>query len=301
MMSYRAFRIFLVVTVFCASFLFIFGCQKKEAKQTAAPQVIPVRVMKIKAIDLKRKLEYVGNIKAQDEAVVYPKVSGKIIEKIKLEGMPVNKGDAIVSIDRDEVGLTYEKAPVESPLSGFVGRLYVDIGVHVSPQTPIALVLNMGMVKIDVDIPEKYLPSVYVGQDALVTVDAYPQEQLKGTVARVSPLVNTENRAAPIEISLSNEGYRLKSGMFARVTLVIEQHQGVCAVLQEAIMGKEPDSYVFVVEDNKAVLKKVALGLREGALYEVTDGVKEGDLVVVMGQQRLYDSAPVKVDLYNGE
>jgi multidrug efflux pump subunit AcrA (membrane-fusion protein) len=53
-------------------------------------------------------------------------------------------------------------------------------------------------------------------------------------------------------------------------------------------MGKEPNLYVYVVEDNQAILKKVTLGLRQGPYYQVQEGLKEGDLVVIMGQQRLY-------------
>ncbi|MFA6610744.1 MAG: hypothetical protein WCT15_07860, partial [Candidatus Omnitrophota bacterium] len=82
------------------------GCGKiaalKEQQET-----IPVKIMKVELRDIKRALEYVGTIKGQDEAVVYPKVSGKIIEKVKEEGTMVNKGDIIAYIDRDEVGLKF--------------------------------------------------------------------------------------------------------------------------------------------------------------------------------------------------
>jgi len=278
---------------------FLCGCQVKTEKEKAQ-EAIPVKVSRIEPRDLNEALEYVGNIRAQDEATVYPKVSGKISEKVKVDGSLVTKGEVICYLDRDEVGLKFEKAPIESPLAGIVGRVYVDIGQNVNDKTPIALVVDIDQVKISLDIPEKYLPKISLDQEAKISVDAYPKEEFSGKVSKISPMVNLENRAAPIEITLDNQDHRLKSGMFASVSLIIEKHASVPVILQEAIMGKEPDNYVYLIENNKAVTKKITLGIHDGPYYEVREGLKEGDLVVIVGQQRLYDNAPVTVDISNG-
>jgi len=97
-----------------------------------------------------------------------------------------------------------EKAPVESPLAGTVGRVYVDIGSSVTPQTPIAIVCNMGNAEIDLNIPERYLPNVSLGQEAEVVVDAYPNEIFIGKVDQISPVVDLATRAAPVEIVIDN-------------------------------------------------------------------------------------------------
>jgi len=275
------------------------GCQAKIEKEKAQ-EVIPVKVSRVQLRDLNEALEYVGNIRAQDEAVVYPKVSGKITEKVKVDGSPVNKGEVICYLDRDEVGLKFEKAPIESPLAGIVGRVYVDIGQNVNVQTPIALVVDINQVKTSLDIPEKYLSQVSLGQEAKIAVDAYPKEEFSGKVSKISPMVNLENRAAPIEITLDNQDHRLKSGMFASVSLIIEKHSSVSVIIKEAILGKEPDNYVYLIENNRAVTKKITLGIHDGPYYEVREGIKEGDLVVIVGQQRLYDNAPVTVEIGNG-
>lgn len=290
---------FKVIFILVFSFLLISGCQPKVEKEEIQ-EAVPVRVSRVELRELNEVLEYVGNIKARDEAIVYSKVSGKIIEKVKVDGSTVAKGEVICYIDRDEVGLKFERAPIESPLAGIVGRVYVDIGQNVIGQTPIALVVDIAKVKIDLDIPEKYLPKVSLGQEAKIMVDAYPQELFVGEVTNISPVVSLENRAAPIEITLDNQDQRLKSGMFARVSLIIEKHPSVAVILKEAIMGKEPDNYVYLIENNKAVMRKIALGIRSGPYYEVREGIKEGDLVVIVGQQRLYDNAVVTVEIGNG-
>ncbi|MFH0739023.1 MAG: efflux RND transporter periplasmic adaptor subunit [Candidatus Omnitrophota bacterium] len=279
----------------------LFGCQQQKASINKAAEAIPVKASRIELMELNETLEYVGDIKAQDEAVVFPKVSGKIIEKIKDEGASINKGETLAYIDRDEVGLKFEKAPIESPLTGVVGRIYVDIGEKITPQTPVALVVRMDKVKIALDIPEAYLAKIFLGQEARITVDTYPQEGFNGQVTKVSPVVNLANRAAPVEISIDNPDKRLQSGMFAKVSLVINKRPRAPVILKESIIGKAPDTYVYTVRDNKALMRKVSLGIHDGPLYEVTQGLAEGDLVVVVGQQRLYEGASVTVEMSNGQ
>lgn len=288
---------FNAVILLIASFV-LSGCQPGQEKEKIS-ELIPVKVLKVQLRGIFEVLEYTGNIKAQDEALVYPKVSGKIMEKVKVDGSSVNKGETLAYIDRDEVGLKFEKAPVQSPLIGIVGRIYVDIGQNVDTQTPIALVVDMDKVKINFDTPEKYLPRVSLGQVARINVDAYPQEEFLGQVSKISPVVDLITRSAPIEITVDNPQHRLKSGMFANVGLILREHKNVPVILKEAVMGREPDTYVYVVEANKAILKKIILGLRQGPYYQVREGLKPGDLVVIMGQQRLYEGASVNVEEEN--
>ena len=146
-------------------------------------------------------------------------------------------------------------------------------------------------------MPERYLPQVSIGQTARVRVDAYPGTVFDGTVTRISPVVEIETRTAPVEISIDNADHRLKPGMFAGVQLVLEQRENVLTVLQEAVIGREPDTYVFVVNDGVARVRNVALGLRENYRVEVREGLKAGDMVAVMGQERLRDGAAVSVEI----
>ena len=120
-----------------------------------------------------------------------------------------------------------------------------------------------------------------------------------GKVTKVSPVLDLATRSAPIEITIDNPGHLLKSGMFAKVSLAIDQRLNVPVILKEAVIGKEPDTYVYTVENNKAKTRQVSLGIHEGPLYEVAQGLKEGEMVVIMGQQRLYDDAPVMVEIAN--
>lgn len=285
---------YLLIAILAAT---IAGCgANKERDKKSKDGVIPVRVETVKPRDMNKTLEYVGDIKGDDEAVVYPKVTGKVIEKVKEEGSQVKKGEAIVYIDRDEVGLKFEKAPVESPLEGVVGRVYVDIGSSVTTETKVALVTKTEVVEIDLDVPEAIAPKVSIGQKAEIEVDAYPGHKFTGVVSMISPVVDLQTRTAPIELIIDNKDGKLQSGMFARVILVLEVRRDVPVIRKEAVIGRKPDTYVYVVEGDTARFKKVELGIRQGAYYEVLDGLNSGDRVVIMGQQKLRDGAAVSVE-----
>ncbi len=272
----------------CAS-----GCGQKKDAGVKEAEIIPVRVGRVEVREFAETIECVGDIKAQDEAVVYPKVAGKITEKMKAEGSAIARGEPLVYLDRDEVGMKFELAPVESPLDGTVGKVYVDRGTQVSAQTPVALVVDMDRVKIRLDIPEKYIPAVTAGQSADITVDAYPNRVFQGSVSSVSPVVDLATRTAAVEISADNGDHALKSGMFARVKLAVRTRGAARVILKESVMGTEPEAYVYIVRDGRAVMRAVKLGIRQGPYYEVAQGLEENEAVVIMGQQRLTDGARV--------
>ncbi|MDO9540764.1 MAG: efflux RND transporter periplasmic adaptor subunit [Kiritimatiellia bacterium] len=284
--------------VIAATILCLCGCGGKETKKSA-DEAVPVRCVRVEARDLKRTLDYASSIKAQNDALVYPKVTGKIIEKLKEEGIAVNKGETIAYVDRDEIGFKFEKSPVDSPLTGIIGTVYVDKGDSVSPQTPVAFVVNIDNVRVSLDVPEKYLPIMTLGQNADISVDACPGQNFAGKVSEISPIVDLQTRTAPIEIFIPNPGHKLTPGMFARVKLVLEEKKQIKLIPKEAVMGAAPDIIVYVVDGKIARQRKVKTGIRYGGEVEIEEGLTAGEIIVIMGQQRLRDGTEVVADEEN--
>ncbi|HRZ13920.1 MAG TPA: efflux RND transporter periplasmic adaptor subunit [Candidatus Omnitrophota bacterium] len=295
MKGMRYYRIVTAVGVLC---LACCGCQKKEmtAPKAVGEEAIPVKVVTVKAETIQEYIDYVANVKAQEETFVYPKVPGKIVEKVKQEGDSVAKGETIAWIDRDEVGLTFEKAAVEAPLTGMVARVLVDTGANVSPQAPVALIVDMDRVRVFLDMPEKYLPSISAGMNAAVSVEAYPDEVFNGTITRISPMVDTATRTCQVEIGIDNKEHKLRSGMYAKVKVVTREYKDALVVLKEALLGKDPQQYVYVIKEHKASVRDVKAGVRQGPFVQIVGGLTVGDKVVIMGQQRLREGAAVIVE-----
>ena len=98
-----------------------------------------------------------------------------------------------------------------------------------------------------------------------------------------------------VEILVPNPDHRLKPGMFARVRLVVAEHEDVAVIPDYALVQAEGQApHVFVVNDRRARQRSVALGLTEGSVVEVVEGLQPGDLVVTRGQHLLKDDMQVE-------
>lgn len=295
----------LVIFIFAGLILFrILAVKSPPAKLPAAragAEKVTVKASPVKREDLDYILSYVGSIKAKDEVNVFSKVAGKLAQYHVNDGDAVQKGQTIALIDRDETGLKYELAKVESPISGIVGRTLLDKGANILPGagisgTPLAIVVNMEEMIVRLSVPELDIPYLKKGLNAEIQVDAYPQENFLGEISKVSEVVDIETRTLPVEITIPNSDHRLKSGMFARVKIVAAQLKERIVVSQDALVQELGQSFVFVVEDHAARKKKITLGVKEDSRMEVLEGLKEGEEVIVFGQQGLKDGTAVEIE-----
>jgi RND family efflux transporter MFP subunit len=197
-------------------------------------------------------------------------------------------------VERDEVGVKFEPAPVPSTLSGVVARIYLDRGANVTLDTPVALVLDDSELLAKAEVPERYAGRVALGQDVRVAVEAWPDRSFRGTVSRVSPAVDPATRSAPIEVRITGQGEKLRSGMFAKLTLVMARRTGVLTIPTEAVMGVNADT-VFVIENGKAFRRTIQTGLVTDRLTEVQKGLPPGALVATSGLFALQDGSAVEV------
>ena len=274
---------------------------KEEALPKGLTQSIAVKATQVKKEDLNLMLSYAGAIKAKEEVRVYSKVTGKLAEYLVREGEHIEKGQTIALVDRDETGLKYELAKVESPISGIVGETMLDKGAVVLPTsgivpgTTLAIVVDMDKMTVKLDIPEVDVPYFKNGLKAKVQADAYPNEDFLGEVSKVSEVVDTATRTLPVEITISNDEHRLKSGMFARIKIYAAELKDRLVLPQDALIQELGQNYVFLVEDNTAKKKKVTLGVHDDGNVEITEGVSFGDKIIVFGQQGLKDGTPVEL------
>ena len=157
-------------------------------------------------------------------------------------------------------------------------------------------VMEMDKLKATVSIPEQYFPSVYMGMPVKIVADIYQDKEFNGKVTRIAPAINPATRSFEVEVTVPNASLTLRPGMFARSTFNMGEVQGVTvtdiAVQKQAGTN---DRYVFVVENGKAVRKKVTTGRLVGGRIEIISGLNENENVVVAGASRLSDGAEVEI------
>lgn len=259
--------------------------------------LVPVAIQEVKSGDLELIFSFVGDIKGEDQVTVYSEATGRLSRYLVEEGSWVKKDQVIALVDRAVTGMEFEEAKVKSPLSGTVGRLYLDKGSTIGLETPVALIARMDRVKVEFSIPEKDMVKVSKRQQAKVRVDAYPDRTFNGKVTRLSPVVDPITRSAYAEVTLSNPHRKLKPGMFAEIDIVVVSSKGAVVVPKEGILKDlhTGSSFVFVVEGGSAVKRVIETGISQEGLVEVKSGLTFGEKIIVIGQHYLKGGEKVEV------
>ncbi len=173
---------------------------------------------------------------------------------------------------------------ITSPVDGFVGKRNVDPGAMVNTNTAIASVVDISRLKLVVNVVEKDLRMVTAGDVGIVEVDAYPGEKFNGRIARVAPVLDPATRTASIEIEVPNGDKRLKPGMYARISLTVEERKNALVAPKNAVIDFENKRGVWMPsEDRRAQFVPVTLGIEGPEHIEVVAGLKEGDRFVTTG------------------
>lgn len=187
-----------------------------------------------------------------------------------------------------ETRLTYTK--IYAPVSGFVGKRFLDEGAMVSLTTSILSLADISTVKTVIGVVERDYAKIRVGLPAILTVDTYPDKEFEGRVSRIAPVLDPDTRTAETEIEVANPDLVLKPGMFTRVRIHFGTHRGVTLIPLRALVKRDAQQGVFVpVENNtQAMFIPVEVGLSSEKLVEVS-GIQSGQQVIVMGQHLLTD------------
>jgi HlyD family secretion protein len=219
---------------------------------------------------------------------------GPTEEEIEIARAQVSQAEAGLAVAKKNLKDTL----MEAPFSGIVTARYVDEGVQIytAPKTDILKLTDVGRIKVRVPISERDFPKVKVGIPVECKMDALPGEIFQGKITRIIPEINPISRNFDVEVEIPNPNLRLKSGMFATICLLVGQKVGVSIsrdiLITDQVTGV---SYVFVVEGDQAVRRRLTLGERSGLLIEVLEGLKEGETLVIKGQNRLRQGSKVKI------
>ena len=188
-----------------------------------------------------------------------------------------------------ELRLTLGNTIIRSPVTGFVGQRFLDVGGFASANQPVFSVVDIRLVRLVANLVERDVRRVQAGTPAVVEVDAFPGEKFNGRVGRVAPVFDPQTRTAQMEIEVPNPTGRLKPGMYARVELRVAQKPAALAVPRNAIVDQAGERGVFVVDGQNARYRKVETGIQSPALIEVLSGLQEGERVVTTGAGALRD------------
>ncbi len=187
---------------------------------------------------------------------------------------------------------------VRSPIPGKVTARFLEVGSRASPQIPVARVVNLDRVKVEIGLNDEEIRRVRVGQKARLTVDAFPDKELMGEVTAVGSQADANTLTFPVRVERVNSepDDPLLPGMIARVSITVKEHRDVLVVPREIIHDEGGRLTAFVVEENRARKRRLTLGADEKGMVIVSEGLAPGDRVVCVGHQMLDEGIAVQID-----
>lgn len=185
---------------------------------------------------------------------------------------------------------------LRAPFSGVIAAKNYENG-ELYAGTPILLLVDMANLKAHINIPESYYPSIKEGMNVAITSDVFTDKEFKGIIEIVSPVIDATTHTFQVQIKISNAGGVLRPGMFARIGVDFDKINAKVVPYQAVLkLQGSNERYVYVNKNGVAKRVKVQMGKRYDDKIEIlSDELKEGDQLVVVGQARLVDGVKVNV------
>lgn len=238
------------------------------------------------------------------------------IELQRLRGASGKAPDLVtpLAVDKAEAAFAMSQAQAEktaallkyskilAPFDGVVTERFLDPGAFVpaaatgsNPQNAALFTLmNFDVIRAQTAIPEVDASFVKTGQPVKITVEGAPGKTFEGTVSRFSQAVDSDTRSMIVQADLPNPDLVLRPGMYAKVSLGVQEHMEALLVPKPAIVMEKTNSFVFRFLDGKARKTPVKIGFDDGQNIEVLEGLEGGEILLVPGKITLTDGQAVQ-------
>jgi RND family efflux transporter MFP subunit len=189
-------------------------------------------------------------------------------------------------------------ARIEAPFDGIITRRNVHTG-HLtragSESAPLFVAARSDIMRISVDIPETYSTDVNPGERALIKLQAMKGRTVEGKVTRTAWALDPKTRTIRTEIDIPNPGGKLRPGLYAYATVIVDERKGALTIPTTAVVQDRDRTFCVVVVDGTAVRRTIEMGLKDGMRTEVASGLVGNEEVVAANSASLVDGQPVAV------
>jgi membrane fusion protein (multidrug efflux system) len=237
------------------------------------------------------KLEYERKSSLHKEELVTKQQFDDVSARLALAEGDLDRAKALLSLAREKQART----KIYSPLHGFVREKKVTTGDYVRNGTPLLWVIQSDPIKLSFTVPEREVGKIRIGQDVSFRVESFPEREFKGRIRSIYPGLEEKTRTLQVEAIVKNHDNGLKPGFFAKVTLYTEEARDMIVIPVTSVLYDNANIRVFVAEGDLARERAVKIGRKYGEVLEVTDGLKKGEMLVVVGQNNLSEGVKIHV------
>ena len=217
--------------------------------------------------------------------------ANKIIAKEELDQSETQL--KLARTDLEQIKVRYNHGFPKSPITGIINHLYVDVGEYADIGKPIADIVNIDKIKINVRVPELDIRYVQKGQKTPIKIDAFAERPLIGTIDFVSFKADAATKTFLVRSVIDNPEHDIRPGMIGRVAFVRRTIPDAVTVPLFAIVDKGGERMVFIEKDGIAESRTISIGVIEGDRVQITSGLEVGDHLIVKGHTEVEDGMKV--------
>jgi membrane fusion protein, multidrug efflux system len=192
---------------------------------------------------------------------------------------------------------TQLKAPFSGVISGKYfedGEIYSGAPVVTVGKAAIVSIIQINQLKALIGIASNYYPLVKVGMKAEVKTEIYPDMTVSGEIYRIYPTIDNATKTFTVEVKIPNSDLKLRPGMFSKIQLNLGQGDAILVPNISIIKQTGTnDMYVFLNKNNVAVKTLVKTGRMIDDRIEITEGIADGDEIIIVGQNKLENQVPI--------
>lgn len=201
---------------------------------------------------------------------------------------------ASIQVQMDNLNKSISDCTVTSPLSGVIASRGIERGSFASQAAPAYTVMDLSTIQVEVSVSEQVLNTIHIGDTVSVLMTAVSDTALKGRVATIAPAA-AQTGMYTVKVALNNADGKIKSGMMAEVSFTMAASDGTILLPRKAVIEKEQEAYVYIVQNGKAKKVNVELGIEAEDTIEIKSGLQKDDAVVIKGQTYLSDGEAVNI------
>tara|TARA_B100001059_G_scaffold225797_1_gene253402 strand:+ start:1094 stop:1999 length:906 start_codon:yes stop_codon:yes gene_type:complete len=262
---------------------------KSLANQTRTSSV---QVQQVEINSINKIYPATSVIEANKSYNVVSKTDGVLNDIFFTESSYVNKGDKLFSIlSTSSVG----EILITAPFDGYVGITDYKIGDKLRNGDFMLTLDDMSYMKAFIYLPEKILPQISGNIKYSATSKLFPGQKYSGTITNIDQRVNRDSRTIKAYAIIDNKNNILRPGLLLNIDIILEEIKDTMLIPEESVLTSKDYSYVFIIDDNIAKLKKVNLGITSNGKIQVLDGIKSQDSVVTLGHEKLKDGSKIKI------
>lgn len=211
-----------------------------------------------------------------------------------LESSRANLASAKASYDQANAQL--KQAVIVAPFNGRLGLRQVSVGDYVSSGQAIINLQALDPIVVNFSVPEVYLSQLSNKSAVEVTSDAFPGQVFKGKIYAFDSTIDPQTRALAVRAEIANPEKNLLPGAFVNINLSLGTERTVIKIPETALVSSLNGLFVYKVINNKAVKTPVTVLQRDAQNAYITQGLKNGDVIVTAGQLKITgDNQPITV------